>query len=179
MIYAGILVAIVLLSLERITYVYIGRRPTTWLALCRQPPLSRLGNEPVAVVRHLFVGFKALQLAVFFGWCMIAGGTLLPLPTATPLAVAIGALLAALGQGLSTLVFRRLGGTGVFFGAELGYGNRRASGFPFSLVPHPQYVGAVLSVWGFFLIMRYPHPDWVVLPLVETGLYIVGARLER
>lgn len=178
MIEVGIGLAAVLLSLERVTYIYIGHRPSTWLAWCHRPPLSALGTEPVVTVRRLFIGFKALQIAVFLAWCMIAGATIIPLPTAPPVAIVAGLALMVAGQVLSTLVFRRLGGTGVFFGAELGYGNQRAEGFPFSLVPHPQYVGAVLSVWGFFLIMRYPNPDWLALPLLETTLYVVGAHLE-
>lgn len=44
---------------------------------------------------------------------------------------------------------------------------------------HPQYVGAVLSIWGFFILLRYPEPDdWVTLPLLETAYYALGARFE-
>ena len=43
----------------------------------------------------------------------------------------------------------------------------------------PQYVGTVLSIWGFFLVMRFPHDDWLVLPVLETIYYTLGARLER
>jgi len=40
--------------------------------------------------------------------------------------------------------------------------------FPFSIVAHPQYVGTVLTIWGVFLILRFPHGDWLVLPALET-----------
>ena len=46
------------------------------------------------------------------------------------------------------------------------------------MVAHPQYVGAVLTIWGFFLVMRFPHADWFLLPAVETVYYSVGAYFE-
>jgi hypothetical protein len=45
-------------------------------------------------------------------------------------------------------------------------------------VAHPQYVGAVLTIWGVFLIVRFPHGDWLVLPALETVYYALGARFE-
>jgi len=179
LLYAAIALCVVLLSLERVTYIGISRYPDFWLARCRRPPVRWLAADPVVAVRRLFMGFKALQLGVFLAWCMVLGGALVPLPTA-PLAMALAGLaVIAVGQWLNGLVFRRLGPRAVFFGSELGDEGRLVTGFPFSLIPHPQYAGAVLSVWGFFLVMRYPNPDWIVLPLIETALYVLGARLER
>lgn len=177
MFFWALLVSAVLLSVERLAYVGIARRPDVWLALCRRPVLARLG-EPVTLVRRLFVGFKILQFLVFAGWCVAFADGVLPLPGSGPLALLGGAALLIVGQVLNVSVFRRLGGTAVFFGGELGHGVRQVSGFPFSLMPHPQYVGAVLSIWGFFLIMRFPHPDWYALPLLETLFYAVGAHFE-
>jgi hypothetical protein len=36
----------------------------------------------------------------------------------------------------------------------------------------------VLTIWGFFLGMRFPHDDWFMLPVLETLYYAVGAQLE-
>ena len=36
------------------------------------------------------------------------------------------------------------------------------------------YIGTVLSIWGFFAAVRFPHADWVVLPALETVYYVVG-----
>jgi hypothetical protein len=47
------------------------------------------------------------------------------------------------------------------------------------VLPHPQYLGAVVSIWAFFAIMRYPHPDWYLLPVVEAMYYVAGATLEE
>jgi hypothetical protein len=31
------------------------------------------------------------------------------------------------------------------------------TGFPFTVCAHPQYVGTVMSIWGVFLLFRYPE----------------------
>ena len=36
-----------------------------------------------------------------------------------------------------------------------------------------------MSIWGFFLIMRFPHGDWFVLPALETVYYALGAYYEQ
>jgi methylene-fatty-acyl-phospholipid synthase len=50
-------------------------------------------------------------------------------------------------------------------------------GFPFSVVPHPQYTGTVLSIWGLFLLARYPY--WIALPILATVYYASNAWFER
>jgi len=167
-----------LLSLERIGYWWIWNNPDRFRHL-RFNRASGDGTEPVDRMYRLFLGFKLIQLAVFFGWCMWFGRTWWPMPTA-PLPVLVpGALALVIGQSLNFSVFRALGKTGVFYGNRFGHTVPWRSGFPFSLFAHPQYTGTLLSIWGFFAIMRYPAPDWLVLPLLETFYYFVGARLER
>jgi methylene-fatty-acyl-phospholipid synthase len=67
----------------------------------------------------------------------------------------------------------------VFYGNKFGYTVSWCRRFPFTIFAHPQYVGTLLSIWGFFLIFRFPHDDWIVLPAIETVYYIVGAHLEQ
>ena len=76
-------------------------------------------------------------------------------------------------------MFVRLGSVGVFYGTRFGHVVQWCTGFPFSLLSHPQYVGTVLSIWGLFLLTRYPAPDWFLLPLLETAYYVMGAIAER
>jgi hypothetical protein len=76
-------------------------------------------------------------------------------------------------------VFCRLGKVGVFYGNKLGYEISRCHAFPFSVLAHPQYVGTLLSIWGFFLVMRFPHDDWYLLPTVETVYYVLGIYYEQ
>jgi hypothetical protein len=142
-------------------------------------PIADWPSRPVYALRYLFYGFKVLQIAVFVGWCYVFGnGSVWP-PDAGPWAIAIGGAFAAFGQLLNASVFYQLGTTGVFYGNKFGYHVSWCQRFPFTLFEHPQYFGTLLSIWGFFLILRFPHDDWIVLPAIETVYYIVGAHLER
>ena len=177
MFYWALLLSAVLLSFERLTYFWVSRYPQRWRAFCQRPGLAAVG-QPVEVLQKLFYFFKLLQIGVFLSWCMAFGDTLMPLPTGTPAAIAAGGALILVGQLLNFGVFSRLGTVGVFYGRELGYQVPWVEGFPFSVLKHPQYVGTLISIWGFFLVMRYPSADWIVLPLLETVYYTIGARYE-
>ena len=172
------------LSLERACYVWIARWPEHFRAVCARPAVARLG-EPVAIVRRLFYAFKALQGGVFVTWlCVHGDGVLVPAlagpgPAGRALvAPALGAALIAVGQLLALSVFYRLGAVGTFYGDRLGHPVPWCRAFPFSLLAHPQYVGAVLSIWGVFLVARFPHADWLALPALETVYYVVATHFE-
>jgi phosphatidyl-N-methylethanolamine N-methyltransferase len=170
-------VAALLLSLERVCYVWIARAPEAFRAWCSPPVVASLG-KPIAVAQKLFYGFKGLQCAVFFGWCYVHGnGALAPLCESV-VALGLGRALLVVGQVLNVGVFYRLGRVGVSYGKQLGYELPWCRAFPFSLLAPPQYVGTVLSIWGFFLTMRFPHDDWYLLPTLETVYYVVGAYCE-
>jgi len=165
------------LSLERIFYIWVCWSPHSVAAIAaRLPPAVRA--EPADLVRFLFYGFKILQIAVFVRWCVVFGGGDLR-PQAGMAAGIIGALLIAAGQTLNLGVFYRLGNTGVFYGRKFGRAVPWREEFPFTLFAHPQFVGVVLTIWGFFAIMRFPNPDWYTLPALETAYYILAARYER
>jgi hypothetical protein len=83
------------------------------------------------------------------------------------------------GQVLNVSVFHRLGRIGVFYGDRLGYQLPWYQCFPFSLLSHPQYVGTVMTIWGVFLALRFPHSDWSILPALETAYYAAGSYLEE
>ena len=68
---------------------------------------------------------------------------------------------------------------GVFYGDRLGYALTWWTAFPFSLLSHPQYVGALLTIWGFFLAWCFPRADWYVLPVLETVYYALGSWVEE
>jgi methylene-fatty-acyl-phospholipid synthase len=172
-----VLVAAVLLSVERACYIWIARAPGAFRAWCRRPLVARLG-EPVVVVRVLFYAFKVLQISVFLGWCWLHGNGSV-VPTARDrIVLGLAAVAIIVGQALNWSVFYRLGWVGAFFGDRLGHDVPWCRAFPFSLLSHPQYVGTVLTIWGFFAIMRFPGHDWCVLPLLETAYYLAGAWLE-
>ena len=167
-----------LLSLERLSYVWIWRHPEAFRALCDHPAVACMGT-PVDVVQKLFYGFKVIQGAVFVGWAYVYGhGSLWPL-NGGAWSLGLGGALLIVGQILNVSVFYRLGKVGVFYGNRFGYDMPWCRAFPFSLFKHPQYVGTVLSIWGFFLVMRFPHDDWSLLPAVETVYYVLGAYFEQ
>jgi len=167
-----------LLSLERLCYVWIWRHPEAFRALCDHPAVACIGT-PVDVVQKLFYGFKVIQGAVFVSWAYVYGhGSLWPL-SGGPLSLGLGGVLLVVGQLLNVSVFYRLGTVGIFYGNRLGYEMPWCRAFPFSWLKHPQYVGTVLSIWGFFLVMRFPHDDWYMLPAIETAYYVLGAYFEQ
>lgn len=171
--------ALILLSFERIVYVLVSRRPELFGALCRSSIGHYLCNEPTRALRRLFYVFKALQLSVFTGWCYYFGHDSFVAVQAGPVALVLGATALITGQILNWAVFYRLGTLGVFYGNRFGHQIPRDGSFPFSLFNHPQYVGTVTSIWGFFIISRFPCSDWYLLPMVETLYYGVGAWLEE
>ena len=169
-----LLAALPLLAVERVAYALIWRWPDAFTAVCH-----RLGwIDPVRVLRWLFVAFKAMQALVFAVWIAGHGGPQpLSWPPGTADVIAVLALMA--GQVLNVAVFVRLGAVGVFYGTRFGHVVQWCTGFPFSLLSHPQYVGTVLSIWALFLLTRYPAPDWSLLPILETVYYVLGARAEQ
>ena len=173
------LAAAVLLSFERTCYLWIWRAPDAFRGLCARPAIAFSGGEPVDVLRLLFYGFKLLQFAVFIGWCYFFGnGSLWPVSD-NPFFLGMGVWLILTGQTLNAGVFYRLGKVGVFYGDRFGYRIPWCRKFPFSCCKHPQYLGTLLSIWGFFLVMRFPADDWYLLPVLETAYYILGAYFER
>ena len=40
------------------------------------------------------------------------------------------------------------------------------------------YVGTLLTIWGGFMLVRFPHDDWYALPILETLYYLAGMWLE-
>lgn len=172
-----LLVSAVLLSFERITYFLVSRYPNYWCRLCLRSPLASFGG-PVDVLNGLFYGFKFIQAAVFLYWWGFYGDTWLPIPTAESIGLVLGGGLIAVGILLNSLVFSKLGRTGVFYGAQMGYDVPWIRGFPFSVLRHPQYLGALVCIWGLFVVMRFPNDDWFYLPLLETALYAWGAYNE-
>jgi hypothetical protein len=165
-----------LLSLERLTYAAVWRAPNAFRRWSERHGLDRSAIDTLAI---LFIAFKVLQAGVFLGWCLIqSGGSVKPYSSDVGVLLA-GALLIAMGQTLNLSVFRALGKIGVFYGNRLGHYVPWRQTFPFTWFEHPQYVGTVLSIWGFFVLMRFPAPDWLFVPLLETIYYAIGAWLER
>ena len=171
-------IAASLLALERIAYVWIWRHPATFREWCARSSTAWMG-DPVEVVRMLFLLFKGIQGGVFLAWVYAhSDGAALP-PPGGAWAVVAGGAAVLVGQSLTATAFFKLGKAGVFYGNQFGHDVSRCRQFPYSVLSHPQYVGAVLTIWGLFLMLRFPAADWYLLPLLETVYYGLGARLEQ
>ena len=124
------------------------------------------------------MALKRFNSPCFWGGAMSTGRARCLRLTAGFCRLPLGGALIVVGQLLNCAVFYRLGTVGVFYGNKLGYDIPWSQAFPFSWLKHPQYVGTVCSIWGFFLIMRFPHHDWYMLPALETVYYVLGACFE-
>lgn len=170
--------AAALLGIERVAYAVIWRNPLAFRRWALRSLFSTLGG-PVDALMLLCLIFKLIQLGVFLSWiATYGGGRLWPYSPEWRIA-SVGIVLVATGQALNLLVFRRLGTVGVFYGNRFGHDIPWCRRFPFTWFAHPQYVGTVVAIWGFFVLMRYPAPDWPILPLLETAYYAAGAHFER
>ena len=170
--------AAALLIVERACYVWIARWPAAFQRLCARPGWRWLG-KPVLAVGRLFAVFKVVQAGTFAWWWAAhsdANGLRL---ASEPLPLGLGLALIAAGQGLNASVFHRLGLIGVFYGDRFGYTVPWCRAFPFSILAHPQYVGAVMTIWGVFLAMELASGAWYQLPVIETVYYTVSTLLEK
>ncbi|MCB1878110.1 MAG: hypothetical protein KDH88_19215 [Chromatiales bacterium] len=166
--------AALLLSFERLVYVYASRLPADFARHCAK---LRIGRDPVSALERLFYFFKLIQFAVFAVWIFaLSDGS--PHITPDPAALVIGAGLVLFGQFLNLSAFWRLGRVGIFYGSQFGHAVVWCEKFPFSTFRHPQYLGTVLSIWGLLLFFRFPAMDWFLLPVLQTVYYILGSHFE-
>lgn len=87
--------------------------------------------------------------------------------------------IGAAGQSLNAGIFNAIGHAGVYYGFKLGHQIPWVDGFPFNVVSHPQYVGAVMSVWaGAILVWSQAPVGLGLLALYWTGLYVVTGWME-
>jgi phosphatidyl-N-methylethanolamine N-methyltransferase len=140
--------------------------------------LAGIAGQTPVLLQRLFYMFKAIQVLTFAGWCYYFARGPLESVRQSLAPSTIGAMLLIFGQTLNWTVFYRLGTSGVFYGNRFGYEIPWCYDFPFSLFDHPQYLGSLASIWGFFIVGRFPYPDWYLLPVVETVYYSLGAWLE-
>ena len=136
-----LIAAAMLLSLERLCYIWVWRSAAAFRALCAGS--SSFPAEPTDALRALFVGFKALQITVFAWWCFAhADGPVWP-PDGPVWALAIGTALIAVGQSLNLGVFYRLGSA-----SQSSWGNRRMRSAPQIVSTVPTYCGCAVSENG-------------------------------
>ena len=174
---------------ERLCYTWIHTFPSSFLRFCDTAVGKRLGREPLNVVLHLFYVNKLIQFSTFltFYW-YIANWR-------SPFADGFYARLSVIsrfqwvslfhgifiGQGLNVSIYRAIGKAGVYYGYRLGHKVPWATGFPFSVFPHPQYFGVCVcclgvNIWSATIV--HVKAGWLNLSLVQVLLYVYMAIVE-
>jgi len=101
--------------------------------------------------------------------------------SANPFQVLLGFQLFFLGQLFNYYVYKTIGEDGVYYGCRLGREVPWFYGFPFSTVPHPQYLGATLSCWGAVVLFateaNVAMGLWFLGPLL-TVYYVFSSLVE-
>ena len=92
----------------------------------------------------------------------------------------LGLIAAALGLTLQRGALQAAGEAGLYYGTRLAKGQlAEPSTWPFTLLPHPEYVGAALLVWSPILMLAQQLPESsVFLALFWTLLYILSCFVE-
>ncbi|GBG30815.1 Phosphatidyl-N-methylethanolamine N-methyltransferase [Hondaea fermentalgiana] len=130
-----------------------------------------------ALMAHGIKAFQACALAVwYFGldyWLSTDNLVELPHEALTFLGsrstaqLILAGELFMLGQLFNGGVYQSIGEAGVYYGCRLGQTVPWVFGFPFSVVPHPQYLGATVSIWGGVLLCATSAS-------VSAGIYAIG-----
>jgi hypothetical protein len=163
------------LSLPHATYLWVWTHAEAFYRA------TRPYMEPFHAFARLGVVLKLVQLSAALSY--FCGSALLLAPAAwwgalrallaaqAPLQLLLGLELFALGQLLNVAVYRTIGEAGVYYGCRLKQDVPWVYGFPFSTVPHPQYVGSTLSMWGVVVIAA------ASAVAVAQGIYAAGVAL--
>jgi len=156
----------VLLSLERLMYGVVWKKPQT---VSKAAQLVGMKQKEPEMIFNFVRGFKLVQMYVFGTWYWTHYGTNLPSLSWTQFLIGVPLLL--FGQILNFMVWYRIGIEGVCYGCKFGRDIPWCTQFPYSHFSHPQYLGAILTVWGMFVFSWNDCPDWYILPVMETMLY--------
>lgn len=163
------------LTIPHLLYAFIWYFPRTWMKLVGRSPVEKFAQTAGAL--------KIVQFGSVLSW--ISGTSLFSNGLSWLAEVTIlqwlGFLgLLSIGQTLNGGVLSTIGIDGTYYGFKLGKKVPWYSGFPFSVCPHPQYVGSSLSVWAFFILLHaHAPPALLSIALYWTGLYVVTGIIEE
>jgi len=138
-------------------------------------------SHPVATFAKVATVLKLLQLWAFVTWYLSENKGPVNFITLEPIRWLIGLPLIIAGQALNYGIYHAIGQDGVYYGVKLGKKVPWYNGFPFNVVAHPQYVGAVFTLWGIAVLISTPAHALGLLQLcvLVTGLYIFTAITEQ
>lgn len=131
----------------------------------------RCHPNTVRTFHFLVLFFKVFQVAAYAVWY-----TVQPKPEIMAFAI----VLLICGTALNSLVYRKLGYNGVYYGFKFGHKVEWNTGFPFNVVRHPQYVGSLLSFAGLGCLVAHPgiQNEIITLFLLQVIAYIGTGWME-
>ena len=175
------------LSTERLCYTWVHSFSTSFVAFSRTPLGRLMGNKPLDVVFTLFCFNKTVQFGTFLLFYFHTIGFQSPFESGfawsdvTPLQWIWLIYGLIIGQGLNTAIYRAIGKAGVYYGYRLGEPVPWVTGFPFSVVPHPQYFGTCIFCIGvnvFTATRKHIEAGWFNLTAVQCLFYVYMGLVE-
>ena len=179
------ILVLVLLSFERFVYTMVWLFPAHFVHFAQmyiRPLLLKTTGKgkPLDCIVSLFWLSKIFQFGSMFGFYFSVG----PLPAVASISLfrwVLGLQLMLLGQMLNAAIYNAIGKAGVYYGYRLGVTVPWVTGFPFSVVPHPQYVGTCIFVTGvniFCATEAHVRAGWFNLTAVQVLYYVYMALVE-
>jgi hypothetical protein len=149
-----------------------------WLS----PKILLAHKNPVDRFAYIATLLKLFQFIVLLHWYLTNDPSFLShLDWLTGFACL---LLLLVGQTLNYAIYAAIGYEGVYYGTRLGCSIPWHTGFPFSVwglkIPHPQYLGSILTVWAIVLAIHHSPATNPILYLgyYSTTFYTITAVIE-
>lgn len=147
-------------SLPHIFYLWLWRSPRAWIARC-----EKIKADPSRCMCEWALLLKAVQACAFFVWVCTREPPEQVLAKMSERAgkkealLTVSIVLLTMGQVLNGSCFRALGVDGIYYGVKFGKKIPWCRHWPYGgngSIPHPQYVGCVLTIWGMILAVCTP-----------------------
>lgn len=167
------------LAVPYMFYAYIWNFTSHYVSQIQSGIFKGLGKDGAEVKHHVVMMTKLAQFTTVFGLYFLYEDRLY-YPGLNRLL--LGCFFIACGQVLNFAVYNALGADGVCYGFLFGKDIPWVTGFPFNIgIRHPQYVGAVISLWGFFMIFVTPKtlgPSIAGALLISVYYTLIGKMEE-
>jgi len=166
---------------ERLVYGFVYHYTPSFRRLAG---LGEKGKADLTIMHSLVSTFKVVQI------CAVASDLGPKINWSFPLdrmlgdessmaRLALGAAFVVFGQILNVSIYKAIGSVGVHYGHELGHDVEWCTGWPFTVLRNPQYIGVVLTFWGIYLGLSPSWTDyeWFCIPLVISFWYTMSCNI--
>ena len=118
---------------------------------------------------------RITTLVLFFLWIHLSYGFISF--SINRIYLVIGLILIVLGQLLNMSVYKAISVDGVYYIGQYDPKHyEMIDGFPYT-IPHPMYVGAIITICGLFLSFGFDNKGRVRYPVLCLSLYKIAAYL--